>query len=713
MKTNAILILFLISGLKLFAQTQITGKLIDENKQAIIGANVYLLNTFDGANTDTTGVFKIKTNKAGAQILVASFIGYKTIKQAVNLDAKKVEINLALQPDAAQISTVTITAGAFEASDTKKGTVLKPLDIVTTAFGVGDIYGAINTLPGTQKVGEKGELFVRGGESYETKTFIDGLMVQKPYSSNMPDLPSRGRFSPFLFKGTVFSSGGYSAEYGQALSSALILQTDGMPTEDLTSLSLMAVGLGLQQTKVWDKASISASLDYTDLSPYYGLVKQGTSWEKAPRAISGSVIHRLKTGKTGLLKLYTTFSQSYARLQYPDFDNPGATQTIGLGSRNFFLNMSHKMMLTDKITLNSSLGISDDQDITDINKDQLKNKLTSIDVRYTMTYMANEWLNLKWGNEMQARKYFQNYFTDEDQDNKTSQFRDFNHSMFVEGELSLGPKFAARVGARGEYASVVGQYNLAPRASLAYKTSDYAQISLGYGIFKQTPQDDYLRFNRSLDFEQANHYILNYQWMRNNRIFRVEGYYKDYLSLVKYDAANPYVGSSYNNKGNGYARGLDVFYRDQTSFKNTDLWVSYSFIDTKRNYKDFPVSAVPNFVSTNNFSFVCKYWVPKMQCQFSLSYVFADGRTYVNPNNPNYLSDKTKPFNDLSLACSYLTTIHKHFTILYVSVSNALGSENIYGYHYSTKMVNGAYEAYPIQPAAKRFLFAGLFISIK
>jgi len=45
------------------------------------------------------------------------------------------------------------------------------------------------------------------------------MVVQNPFYSSVPDIPSRGRFLAFLFKGTVFSSGGYSAQYGQALSS--------------------------------------------------------------------------------------------------------------------------------------------------------------------------------------------------------------------------------------------------------------------------------------------------------------------------------------------------------------------------------------------------------------------------------------------------------------------------------------------------------------
>ena len=107
---------------------------------------------------------------------------------------------------------------------------------------MGDIYGAYASMPGSQKVGEEGKLFVRGGESYETKTYMDGMLVQSPYFSSLPDIPTRGRFSPLLFSETLFSTGGYTAEYGHALSSIVDLTTNGLESENKASVSLITVG---------------------------------------------------------------------------------------------------------------------------------------------------------------------------------------------------------------------------------------------------------------------------------------------------------------------------------------------------------------------------------------------------------------------------------------------------------------------------------------
>ena len=82
-----------------------------------------------------------------------------------------------LQEEINELDAVTITAGSFTAGDASRRTVFRPLDIATTAGATADIAGALNTLPGTQKVGETGRLFVRGGDGSETRTFIDGLVV--------------------------------------------------------------------------------------------------------------------------------------------------------------------------------------------------------------------------------------------------------------------------------------------------------------------------------------------------------------------------------------------------------------------------------------------------------------------------------------------------------------------------------------------------------
>jgi hypothetical protein len=706
--------LFCFSYLNGYSQIIIKGKVFDSDKKTISGANIFLKDSYDGATSDSTGNFSFKSSKTGNQTLVVSFIGYDLFEQIVDLENKEIEISITLKSANVEISTVTITAGSFEASDTKKSTTFKPLDIVTTAFGGSDIYGALNTLPGTSKVGEKGELFVRGGEGYETKTFIDGSMIQKPYNSTMPDLPSRGRFSPFLFTGTLFSTGGYSAEYGQALSSALILNTEGLAPESVTSLSLMSVGLGIGRTQRWKNTSISVSADYTNLTPYMNLIKQETDWKKMPVGAGGLLTFRQKTKNNGMLKIMTSYDNDFSKLAYPDFNIDNQKLEIRLSQKHIYWNANYNVPLSKSVNLFTAISYSDDYDKTDIDSSSVKNNTKNITGKYTLNYRFSDKIAIKFGNELNYKTYNQNYFDAVLNTDYLPKFEDYTSSIFAESDITITKKIAGRIGVRCEFSSLLSRFNLVPRLSFAYKLNESSQFSAGYGWFYETPQDDYLKFNHSLNFEKATHYIANYQYICGNRTFRIEGYYKKYENLVKYDSLNQYSAESYSNNGNGYSRGVDIFWRDKPNSGIFDYWISYSFLDTKRNYKDFPIAAVPNFVSKHNVSVVAKYWINSLNVYLSTAYTFASGRTYENPNNPNFLSDKTKDFNDLSASISYLTKILGNFAIVYFSVSNIPGFKNVYGYHFANQPDNeGIYESQPITSPAIRFIFLGIFISVK
>ncbi len=74
---------------------------------------------------------------------------------------------------------------------------MTPVDSVTVGGANGDLYKALQILPGTQVQGETGELLVRGGSSYETQTYIDGMHVLNPYTSNGINTP-RAAVTPRL-----------------------------------------------------------------------------------------------------------------------------------------------------------------------------------------------------------------------------------------------------------------------------------------------------------------------------------------------------------------------------------------------------------------------------------------------------------------------------------------------------------------------------------
>ena len=72
-----VFLLVMLAPVILMGQSRITGTVKDERKEPIAGANIILLNTYDGASSDVNGFFEFSSTETGNQVLVVRFIGYK------------------------------------------------------------------------------------------------------------------------------------------------------------------------------------------------------------------------------------------------------------------------------------------------------------------------------------------------------------------------------------------------------------------------------------------------------------------------------------------------------------------------------------------------------------------------------------------------------------------------------------------------------------
>jgi hypothetical protein len=222
--------------------------------------------------------------------------------------------------------------------------------------------------------------------------------------------------------------------------------------------------------------------------------------------------------------------------------------------------------------------------------------------------------------------------------------------------------------------------------------------------------------------QRAAHLIANWQYMKNDRTFRLEGYYKDYGSLIRehgygynpitnrsvYQDLYSHPGAYIDNAGSGYAGGAELFWRDKTTIKSGDYWISYSYIDTRRLYKNFVSKATPDFISTHNLNFVGKYFVDKLQTQINVTYSYASGRPYYNARSEGgFLADHTIDYHNLAFTINHLRTIGKWFTVVFAGIDNVTNQQNIFGYRY-----NQAGQRSAIRPALYRSFFIGFNMSL-
>jgi hypothetical protein len=339
MKSTITIILSLISLFNIQAQNIVSGTIFGKDGKPISDANVYIEGSYDGVNSDSLGKFQFETTTQGTQNLIVSLISYETIKKQIDVTNFSNQ-RIVLLEDVKLMSTVTITAGTFEAGEKSRNSVLTPLDIVTTAGNPGDIVSALQTLPGTQTAGESGRLLVRGGDDNETQTYIDGIRVAQPYLQTANNVPTRSRFSPFLFKGTTFSTGGYSAEYGEALSSVLLLNTIDDPAQSETNLAFMTVGLGLSHVEKGKKNSLSINTAHINLAPYNAIFPSRIDWKNPYSSFGGEAVYRYHIGD-GLVKFYTSYDRATFDMNQ---ENINFTDKIRIQNKNvnFYNNITYK-----------------------------------------------------------------------------------------------------------------------------------------------------------------------------------------------------------------------------------------------------------------------------------------------------------------------------------------------------------------------------------
>ncbi|WP_188558153.1 TonB-dependent receptor [Hymenobacter glacieicola] len=710
--------LLLAPALLLLAQptTILSGTVRDASGQPLPGANVFLKTTFDGATTDSLGRFRFETQAAGSYVLQASLLGFVPVERPVGLSGPPVRLELVLKSTPHALGSVLITAGAFEASDEHRSAALNTRDIQTTAGALADVAAAFNTLPGTTRVGEDGMLFVRGGAASETKVYMDGLLVQNPYNATVAAVPARGRFSPSLFKGTVFSTGGYSAQYGQALSGVLLLNSTDLAPETQTGLSVSSLFVGASHVKRWARTSLDATVDYTNLTPYQRLLPQNVTWFQSPRGLTTSLGLRHHTGPAGMLKVYGRWSQQQFRIGQPS-PEPAGRQTVGLRNGNGYLNATFRSPLRRGWSVQTGLGLSLDNQHLAPDTVRIGTREQAVVGRLVL---INDSAAARWNVKIGAEVLVQNVQQQVQPSAAlatvyTPSFLEQRAAGFVESDFQLTDRLAGRLGARTEYSALLNRWNAAPRLALAYQTTKNSSVSGAYGRFYQSPDNALLLVQPRLRFEQATHSVLTYQYARDRQLLQAEAYYKTYRHLTRYDGQNARHPQAYDNGGTGYARGLDVLWRDRKTIKNLEYYLSYGFLDTKRQYRHDPVAAVPTFAARHSLSVVGKYWVQPLHTLFGATYSYGSPRRYhdLNDLEHGYNQGQLPSYQDLSLNASYITRLLGQYTILHLAATNVLGRPNVFGYRYAAQPdASGFYNRVALTPTAPRMLFVALFISI-
>ncbi|KAA3641712.1 MAG: TonB-dependent receptor, partial [Bacteroidetes bacterium] len=638
MKNIILLFCLLMSGV-LSAQQYVVKGTVTDGSEAIGYCNIYMENSLNGTYSDLDGNFELMLTHSDQPVkIIFSYVGcqnYELVGTPKELAAE--EISIVLNYDASLDEIVVFGEKKVEAGYISG---LSSIDIITTPTALGDALAAISSsLPGNQIDPNDGRFFVRGGDHYETKIFVNDMNVHTPFNTNGPNMPNRGRFSPFLFDGMSFSAGGFEAEYGRALSSVLLMDTKDAPKKEEMEVSVKSVGIDAGINKIiTDDFSLTATAEYTHLGPYRSLFPSRYEWHEDYNTLAGEVSSVVNLGNNGTFKTYNKYDQT--RLDYERFDlGFGRDINTKIYENNFYSNNVAYVPVNDKFKLTSGFVFSHNQrDIYGV----FSHADNSFVIDKLMHFKSKgEYhfddinLKVKAGVEVFLNTYSIDY-TDNFTENQFFGEID-NHQLgsFVDLEWKLAPKIKVKTGVRYDHSFRMQEDAFSPRVRLEYEIFPNFTASPYAGVFHQVPQNGHLIFDfeKNLQSERADQYGFNAFWKKDKRVMFLDIYKKDYSQLVKYDfESNGTNPSNFNNLGSGYANGLDFFFWDRKTFKNLEYRVSYTLIDAKRDYETYPGIVYPRFYSKHNASAVVKYWSDKLRSLISVSYTYSSGRPYTNPN---------------------------------------------------------------------------------
>lgn len=309
---------------------------------------------------------------------------------------------------------------------------------------------------------------------------------------------------------------------------------------------------------------------------------------------------------------------------------------------------------------------------------------------------------LEFGAESFVKSYNLNY---RDTESVNPKIEHNITGLYISNDLNPVNNLLLNASVRGEYSSSNSSFAILPRIAISYNLKELI-LSGVVGRYQQTSSREYLIYNKRLSNERNWQYQVGLYYQKRSKVFRAELYYKDYEKLTDKRADHRYGSDGY-----GYSRGIDLFFNDRELFKNWDYILSYTFNDSKRKYLDYPKRVQPHYVTRHNASISIRYTnFTDLRSIIGVSYRWASGRPYNNPNEDRFMEGRTSHFHTLDISWTILA--HKNL-IIYASVSNILNRKNIYGYNYDThKNSNGLYDRKPVTLEQPQSFYIGFFITL-
>ena len=219
-----------------------------ESGEPLLGVNIVVLGTYLGASSDVDGFYLIQNINPGEYTLEVSYIGYKVV-QKTDVRVKPGEtltLNFELESTTLALGQEIVVIGEkplIQFDETSTTRTVTREDISNQALE--DVKSVVSTQVGV--VEQDDQIHIRGGRTYEAQYLLDGISVQDPLSGTGFGL----NISANAIEEVNVITGGFNAEYGQATSGIVSVQTKSGSDRYEGFASYKSDHLGVFQNQPW------------------------------------------------------------------------------------------------------------------------------------------------------------------------------------------------------------------------------------------------------------------------------------------------------------------------------------------------------------------------------------------------------------------------------------------------------------------------------
>jgi len=719
----------------------IKGRVLDHTSQEpLAGVNIEVLDTRLGAASDKDGFYIITDVPVGNFNLKLSYIGFEPLTQTdiIVRPDRITYYNAELKESLLEADAITVSAGYFN------NTADHPISLINFSSeeirrapgSAGDVSRIIYGLPSVAKVNDtKNSLIVRGGSALENSFFVDNIEI-----TNINHFPEQGSsggpigmINVDLIKDVNFYTGGFNAHYGDRLSSVMELQFregdrdrfNGQLDLGLAGFGGVAEGPMFNQKGSW---LVAARRSYLDLIvgaigetnsavPQYSDVQFKGVYDPSPD-------HRLTLiGITGLDEISLSADDAVENEEgmYNDFKL--IQNTIGLDWRYLWSGEGYSNLSLSHAITKYKFGLKETRTYMETGNEKTLIEQASSEQEFRLRninhYNMNRDLRFDFGLEF---KYlladFDNYYGPyyDVLGNPTpalsvvGKSSGFKLHGFISMVWNPYAKLTVTPGLRLGHFTYNDQTQLSPRISVSYQLLENTSLNFNTGIYYQNLPLVLLaqnEANKGIKDPRATHLVIGInQLLTENTQLTVEAYNKDYRDMPV-DPAQPELflmdevyqtglfmtHGPLQDGGKANTRGVEIMIQKKLAESVYGMvsasWFRSRYQDNTGQQKDR--------VYDNRLTFNMEGgYKPNKEWEFSTRWIYAGGAPYTPldetassaANRGIYDREminglRLPAYHSLNLRVDRRFFFNRSNIVMYLSIWNVYGRENISGYSWN------------------------------